>query len=208
MDNLINNLIEKNWLKTPRIIEAFKKIKRKDFMPKHGEDLSELNEALSIGYGQTISQPLVVAFMLELLQPKQGDKILDIGSGSGWTTALLSEIIGDKGKVIAVELTPELKEIGQNNTAKYNFVEKGRAQFIYADGSKGYIEEAPYDKILCSAAAQKEIPISWKEQLKVGGRIAAPIDNSIWLFIKKSDKEFEKIEYPGFVFVPLVGKIR
>ncbi|PIW35188.1 MAG: protein-L-isoaspartate O-methyltransferase, partial [Candidatus Nealsonbacteria bacterium CG15_BIG_FIL_POST_REV_8_21_14_020_37_12] len=83
--NLIDSLIGGGWLKTPRIIEAFRRIKRVDFLPKDLEDLAELNEALPIGYGQTISQPLVVAFMLEQLEPKEGDKILDIGSGSGWT---------------------------------------------------------------------------------------------------------------------------
>jgi len=90
---LIDNLIKDEWLKSPRIIEAFKKIKRVDFLPVEIKDLAELNTALSIGAGQTISQPLVVAFMIEQLDPRPGDKILDIGSGSGWTTALLAEII-------------------------------------------------------------------------------------------------------------------
>ena len=202
---LIDSLIEQEWLKTPRIIEAFKKIKRIDFLPEDMKDLAELNEALSISHGQTISQPLVVAFMLELLQPKPGDKVLDIGAGSGWTSALLSEIVGDKGKVIALEIIPELVEFGRKNIAKYNFIEKGIAEFICADGSKGYEKEAPFDKILCSAEAQ-EIPQAWKDQLKIGGRIVTPIGSSIWLFIKKSSEQFEEKEYPGFVFVPLVSK--
>ena len=237
--SLIDSLIEEGWLKTPRIIEAFKKIKRVDFLPKEIKDLAELNEALSIGYGQTISQPLVVAFMLEQLKPKEGDKILDIGSGSGWTSALLAEIIGSKGKVIAIDIIPELVEFGKKNVAKYNFlapyrtkgsgagIEKGLpagrqgiVEFICADGSKGYEKEAPYDKILASASAQS-LPQAWKEQLKtralakrgderssstIGGRIVTPIGSSIWLFTKKSETEFEEIEYPGFAFVPLVTK--
>ena len=215
---LIDNLINQKWLKTPTIIEAFRNIKRVDFLsaaPFRGEprplygreeisDLADLDRALPIGFGQTISQPLVVAFMLELLQPKTGDKILDVGSGSGWTSALLAEIVGKKGKVIAIELIPELKEFGKENIAKYNFIEKGIVECIYADGTKGYEKEALFDKILCSAAAQKEIPLAWKEQLKIGGRIVSSVDNSIWLFIKKSEKEFEKKEYPGFALVPLV----
>ena len=123
--NLIDSLIEEGWLKTPRIIEAFRKIKRVDFLPREIKDLAELNEALSIGYGQTISQPLVVAFMLELLDPQPGNKILDIGSGTGWTTALLAQIVGQKGKVIAIDIIPELVEFGKQNVAKYNFIEKG-----------------------------------------------------------------------------------
>ena len=202
---LIENLISEGWLKTPRIIEAFYKIKRADFLPEELKNLAQLDEALPIGFGQTISQPLVVAFMLELLSPQPGEKILDIGSGSGWTSALLAEIVGEKGKVIAIELIPELKEFGEKNVAKYNFIEKGRVRFICGDGTKGLKEEAPFDKILVSATAKKCYE-AWKEQLKVGGRIVTPIGNSIWLFIKKSEKEFEEFEYPGFVFVPLIEK--
>lgn len=212
---LIDSLIKEGWLKTPRIIEAFREIKRFDFLPQEIKDLAELNEALSIGYGQTISQPLVVAFMLELLQPKPGEKILDVGSGSGWTTALLAEIVGQKGRVIAVEIVSELKEFGEKNVSKYNFIKKGQVQFICADGSKGYSKEAPFDKILASASAET-LPPTWKEQLKIGGRIVTPIGSSIWLFIKKSpsfakategkEAEFEEIEYPGFAFVPLIIK--
>jgi len=204
--NLIDSLIGGGWLKTPRIIEAFRRIKRVDFLPKDLEDLAELNEALPIGYGQTISQPLVVAFMLEQLEPKEGDKILDIGSGSGWTSALLGEIVGKKGRVIAIDIIPELVEFGKNNVAKYNFIEKGIVEFICADGSKGYKKEAPYDGILVSAAVQTEVPRAWKEQLKIGGRIVTPIGSSIWLFTKKSESKFEEIEYPGFAFVPLISK--
>ncbi len=200
---LIDNLIKDGWLKTPGIIEAFKKIKRIDFMPEDVKDLTEINEALPIGYGQTISQPLVVAFMLEQLGPQKGDKILDIGSGSGWTTALLSHVVGNKGKVIAIEIVSELKEFGEKNVSKYNFIQKGVAEFICADGSKGYEKEAPFDKILASASAQK-LPLAWKEQLKIGGRIVTPIGSSIWLYIKKTENDFEEIEYPGFAFVPLI----
>ena len=215
--SLLNTLIEQGWLKSSRIIEAFRAIKREYFMPEDSKELAELNEALPIGWGQTISQPLVVAFMLEKLQPLPGEKILDIGSGSGWTSALLAHIVsrpapvhppaaaGPAGKVIAFEIVPELKEFGENNVSRYNFIKKGIAEFICEDGNKGYPAEAPYDKILCSAEA-KELPSAWKEQLKIGGRIVTPIGHSICVFTKKSEKEFDKEDYPGFVFVPLVKK--
>jgi len=218
---LIDSLIQEGWLKTPKIIEAFRKIKRADFMFTRrslGEDgpdieeLAELNEAVPIGYGQTISQPLVVAFMIEQLQPRPGEKILDIGSGSGWTTALLAHIVGKEGKVIAIELVPELKEFGEKNVAKYNFIKKDIAEFICADASKGYPDFATrpelaegFDKILASASAE-EMPQAWREQLKVGGRIVTPIRSSIWVFQKKSKDKFEKTEHPGFAFVPLIEK--
>jgi len=228
--SLIDDLIGGGWLKDDRIVSAFTKIKRVDFMTPGMEDLAQLNEALPIGYGQTISQPLVVAFMIELLEPKEGEKFLDVGSGSGWTTALLAELVGEMGKVVAVELIPELKTFGESNVGKYDFIKRGIAQFICGDGSKGCEKQAPFDKILASASIRsvkneipnqgkedksssspfagaregKEIPPAWKDQLKIGGRIVAPIDSSIWLFVKKNETEFEETEYPGFVFVPFV----
>ncbi|KKU86884.1 MAG: protein-L-isoaspartate O-methyltransferase [Candidatus Wildermuthbacteria bacterium RIFCSPHIGHO2_01_FULL_47_27] len=202
--NLIDSLIKDGWLKTPRIIAAFKKIKRADFLPDDMRNLAELNEALPVGWGQTISQPLVVAFMLELLRPAEEHKILDIGSGSGWTTALLAEIVGSGGRVIAMERIPELKLFGERNVAKYNFVKREIAEFICGDGSKGYPKEVPFDRILASASAYN-IPSVWKEQIKIDGRIVAPIRSSIWLWRKKYDGSFEETEYPGFSFVPLVS---
>jgi protein-L-isoaspartate(D-aspartate) O-methyltransferase len=206
MKKLINELIEQKYLKSPRIIDAFRKIKRADFVPEEikreqGEEfVEEYNAPLSIGYGQTISQPLTVAFMLELLQPKQGDKILDIGSGSGWQTAMLCQIVGPGGVVYAIELIPELKNFGQSNVEKYNFK---NVEFIGGDGSTGLPDQAPFDRIIAAAAAE-EISSAWREQLKIEGHLVTPIANSIWLLVKKSEKEFEEKEYPGFVFVPLV----
>ena len=200
--SFVKNLIKEKWLKTPRIISAFQKIKRADFLPPDIKNLAESNTALPIGFSQTISQSLVVAFMLEQLEPKAGEKILDIGSGSGWTSALLAEIVGIKGKIIAIEIIPELTEFGKRNAAKYNLP----IQFICADGAKGYNHEAPYDKILASAAAE-EIPLAWKKQIKVGGIIVAPVGNSIWRLVKKLSPRgfvFEETEYPGFIFVPLI----
>lgn len=204
--DLVSSLIEEGYLKTPRIIKAFRRIKRTDFMSDESKGFAGADEAFSIGFGQTISQPLVVALMIEKLEPKEGDKILDIGSGSGWTTSLLSEIVGKQGKVFGIEVIPELVNFGKENTSKYNFVNRKIAKFICADGTKGYECEAPFDRILCSAAAFKNIPSAWKEQLKIGGRIVTPIDNSIWLFVKKTKDDFEETEFPGFIFVPLVSK--
>ena len=223
--SLIDSLIKEGWLKTPKIIDAFQKIKREDFLPDNLKDSAEVDAAMPIGFGQTISQPLTVAFMLELLQPKEGDKILDVGSGSGWTTALLAYIVSQKGnskseilnpkqiqntksqilngKVVALEIVPELKKIGEENATKYNFVKKGIAKFVLGDGSKGYKDAAPYDKIL-SGASGNDLPLAWKKQLKIDGRIVCPIETSIWLFVKKTENNFESMEYPGFVFVPLI----
>ena len=117
---LVDSLIEQEYLKTPRIIEAFQKIKREDFVLSENKESVEVDVPLSIGHGQTISQPLTVAFMIELLQPEEDDKILDVGSGSGWTTAILAELVGNNGKVFSVEVIPDLKEFGDRKSTRLN----------------------------------------------------------------------------------------
>ncbi len=215
MADLVDQLIQQNYLKTPRIVEAFRKIKRADFVPEEvkvaqGEDfINSYNAPLQIGHGQTISQPLTVAFVLELLQPQEGDKILDIGSGSGWQAALLSQIVGEKGLVYAIEIIPELKEFGEKNAEKYRL---SNIEFICGDGASGFSSQAPFDKIVVAAAVQTKgdvsgvgaVPSPWKKQLKKGGRLVVPIEHSIWLLVKKSEEDFIQKEFPGFSFVPLI----
>lgn len=204
-EKLMSSLIADGYLKTPQIIAAFRRIDRADFVSEKFKRDAYLNAPLPIGYGQTISQPLTVAFMLELLKPEKGDKILDVGSGSGWQTALLAEIAGEKGKVFGVEIIPELKEFGEKNIAKYDFIEKGIVKIILANGSAGFLKEAPFDKIIAGAMAAVP-PKAFLEQLKIGGRLVMPCAGSVWLMIKKSEDKFEEYEYPGFAFVPLVAR--
>ncbi|MFA5926464.1 MAG: protein-L-isoaspartate O-methyltransferase [Parcubacteria group bacterium] len=204
MNNLIKDLVYQGYLKTDRIIAAFSKIKRADFIPEDLKSAALADIPLPIGRGQTISQPLTVAFMLEQLRPRIGDKVLDIGSGSGWTAALISHIVGKKGKVIGIERIKELCDFGMNNISKYHLIEGGRARIICADGTKGYVNEAPYDRILVSASAN-EVPKELRKQLKVGGRLVIPVKNSIWVIEKKSSRDYREKEFPGFAFVPLVS---
>ncbi|MFH0923351.1 MAG: protein-L-isoaspartate O-methyltransferase [Candidatus Falkowbacteria bacterium] len=206
--SLINELIQSKYLKTPEIIDAFRIIKREDFLRDQDEGMAEVNAPLSIGHGQTISQPLTVAFMLELLQPEKGDKILDVGSGSGWTVALLAQIIGKKGKIYGMERIEELKKFAENNILKYNIISKGIAEIIQGDGRKGLPEHAPFDKIIVAAAAE-EIPKALLKQLKAGGRLVIPVgrqyeSQDIVAVDKVGEDEFKEKRYPGFVFVPLV----
>ncbi len=197
---LIDNLVKRGHLQSDGIINAFKKIKRRDFVREQDKEYAEVDEPLPIGYGQTISQPLTVAFMIELLKPEKGDKVLDVGSGSGWTTALLSEIVED-GKVYGIESIPKLKEFGEKNVSKYNFIKKGVVEFVQGNGSKGLPDKAPFDRILVSASAV-EVPKKLKEQLNDGGRMVIPVRDSIYLIEKKEGK-FKQKEFFGFNFVPL-----
>ena len=201
MGELANQLKKEGWLKTPQIIEAFKQVSRADFVASGMKAFAFVNKALPIGWGQTISQPSVVAFMLELLEPKEGEKILDIGAGSGWTTVLLGKIVGPTGKVIGIEVNYDVAKFGRSNIEKYNLP---NVEYICQNGYLGYKEEAPFDKILISAAlAEKELPPALKKQLKVGGIIVTPIKSSIFKFEKTSGK-FKEEEFKGFVFVPFI----
>lgn len=193
------------YLKTDRIIDAFYHIGREEFVPDDLVKAASLNVPLPIGHGQTISQPMTVALMMELLDPREGQNILDLGSGSGWTTALLSYIVGEKGSVTAVERIRELCEFGEKNVEKFNFIKKGIAQFHCQDGSGGFAKNAPYDRILVSAMTEV-IPRELKEQLAVGGKMVIPVRNTLCYLKKKGPDNFYEEKFPGFSFVPLVQK--
>ncbi len=209
MNDLIQQLIKQNYLKTPRIIQAFQKINRQDFLLSNQQGNAEKNYPLPIGFGQTISQPATVAFMIELLQPQIGDNVLDIGSGSGWATSLLAEIVGSAGKVWAIELISELKEFGETNTEKYNFITNKRATFVCKNGVDGLEKNAPFNCIHIAAATVK-IPQALLEQLAIGGRLVVPIGGvgaQDLVLVTKIDKDkYQRKHFPGFTFVPLIDK--
>ena len=204
-NSLTQELVKKAVLKTALIINAFKKTDRADFVLSDFKKEAYRDYPLPIGYNVTISQPTTVAFMLELLEPKKGDKILDIGSGSGWTTELLSQIVGKKGKVFGVEIIPELVEFGRKNLSKYNKknVFYKNAEIILAKKDiLGFSKKAPFDKILVSAMAKK-LPKELVNQLSISGILVIPIKNSIWRIDKISENKIKEKEFYGFNFVPL-----
>jgi len=182
------------------IAKTFELIDRRDFVPLEYQDAADVDEPLPIGYGQTISQPSTVRSMLEWLSPQPGDKILDVGSGSGWTTALLARAVGDKGFVYAVEIIPELVEIGRSNCERVGIE---NAMFFQAGEVVGLPEYAPYDRILVSASAMR-IPNDLRQQLKVGGRLVVPVHNDILVITKTSKTDWRTEIHTGYVFVPLV----
>lgn len=218
---LADILIQKGVLKSSKIIDAFRAVDRVDFISEDMRDLAYLDEALPIGFGQTISQPYTVAFIIELLAPEAGNNILEIGYGSGWQTSLLAHIVSDggkksKGKVYAVELISELCDLGRDNISKYNFIEKETVKCFCQNAEGGLPDVANelggFDRIIAAASTYYGsrtsviggVPATWRNQLKVGGRIVVPIDSSIWLFTKNEDGSFEENERPGFVFVPFI----
>ena len=199
MQTLIGTLTATGTLHTSRIIDAFTQCDRARYIPASLRERAYDDCPLPIGYDQTISQPSTVAFMLELLAPQPGNRVLDIGSGSGWTTALLAHIVGPSGTVFGLERIPELVAFGTQNlrhtTALHAHIERSGAEL-------GNPHHAPFDRILVSAAA-RTFPHTLVSQLCENGVLVMPVRDEIWRVIRIAHQPtIEK--FRGFVFVPLV----
>ncbi|MDO5513248.1 MAG: methyltransferase domain-containing protein [Corynebacterium sp.] len=160
-----------------------------------------MDAPLSIGHGQTNSQPWTVAFMLRLLDPRPGHRVLDVGSGSGWSTALLHELVGTTGQVTAVELVDELVEFGQHNLDA-----AGRKVRVHqaTAGVFGLPELAPFDRILVSAEAPS-LPDELVDQLAAGGVMVIPVDGEM-LRVERAGDEVTVTRHGRFRFVPLLRR--
>ncbi|MFN4132857.1 MAG: protein-L-isoaspartate(D-aspartate) O-methyltransferase [Candidatus Hadarchaeales archaeon] len=204
-ETLVKNLIEWGYLKSPEIIRAFQIIPREKFLPERYSSQAYEDHPLPIGFGQTISAPSMIAIMLETLDLKRGQKVLEIGTGSGYNAALLAEIVGRSGKVLTIERIPELATFGRKNLKDAGY---SHVQVVVGDGTLGYPEEGPWDRILVTACTPK-IPPPLIEQLKVGGRIGLPLGQhhlfQTWTIVEKTENGTKIEEYGGCSFVPLIG---
>ena len=199
-EQLIKGLINLGYLKNETVISAFRKVPRENFvLPEYRKD-AYLNQPLPILKGQTISQPLTVAAMTEALDVKQGQKMLEVGAGSGYQAAILSELAGPNGTVITTEIIPELFEFARENLKNYKNVNA-----VKHDGSLGYEAEAPYDRIIVAARAES-IPKALLAQLKTGGKMIIPVGDQMLLVEKIKENEFRKTFMGFYSFVPLTGK--
>ena len=199
LETLIKGMEAYGVLRSPGIKAAFRAVDRRDFVPDYFGEETYGDYPLPIGEDQTISQPTTVAFMLELLDAQPGGRVLDIGSGSGWTTALLGSIVGDRGEVIGLERQPALVEKGRRNIEPFHFAHVRIEQAGDVLGMPG----ETFDAILVSASAPR-IPEQLFAQLKTGGTLVIPVQNSVYRFTKLSEAEIRQEEYPGFIFVPLI----
>ncbi len=201
---LIEELLDEGLLRDKRIRRAFEELPRHMFVPESVKRYAFENRPLPIGCGQTISQPSIVAKMTELLDPKPGDKVLEIGTGSGWQAAILARVVYP-GKVYTVERISELAEFAKKNLETANIK---NVEVIVGDGTLGYKKEAPYDKIIVTAAAP-EIPAPLIEQLKINGRMVIPVGSAymqeLLLIIKKDSNDFDVYRHGACVFVKLIG---
>ncbi len=204
LNDLINYLKNSRFLNDKNVEDAFRNIPRHEFVPESELDYAYNNEPLLIKNKQTISQPGVVSRMTEWLDVRKGQKILEIGTGSGWQTAILSYLVGE-GTVYSVERYSELVKFAQENLKKLNI---DNVHVILGDGSVGFAKESPYDRIIITAACT-EIPLPLIEQLKEGGLIIAPVGDSSQslVLLQKTSKGIIEIKNEShYVFVPLRGK--
>jgi len=199
-ERLINSLISEGFLKSPDVIRAFRKIPREKFVLERYIEHSYDNIPLPILENQTISQPLTIAAMTEALQPSNGQKILEVGAGSGYQAALIAEIIGRSGRIITTDRIKELVIFARNNLKKTGY---NNITVVEYDGSQGYEKEAPYDRIIVTASAP-EIPEALINQLKKGGKLVIPVKDE--MFLVEKNKEIKKTLLGYYVFVPLIGK--
>lgn len=205
-ERMFRFLRETSFLKTEKVERAMRRVDREFFVPESERSLTYSDCALPIWYGQTISAPTVVAFMLDALDLKEGMRVLEVGTGSGYNCALLSVLVGSRGKVVSVERVPELVEFARANIAAAG-ISMDNIEIIVGDGSGGYAPGAPYDRITVTAALPS---LGWEHplvaQLKKDGKMVAPVGEYVQdlILVDRKAKTMERIL--PVMFVPLIGK--
>lgn len=202
---MIEYLLKNNYI-NEKIAEAMEKMKREYFIEEPFKDSSYIDLPLPIGFGQTISAPSIVGIMLRELDVEEGMKILEIGTGSGWQTALLSELVGKNGKVYSIE---RIRELAEKTKKRLIELDIKNVEIIIGDGTEGFEKEAPFDRIIVSASSP-EIPKPLIDQLKTNGKMLIPVGISYWqdlILVEKDEKgDVRTKAILPVMFVPLVGR--
>ncbi len=203
-EHMVRSQIEARGVKDPQVLEAMRDIPRHEFVPLPYLDRAYEDHPLPIGYGQTISQPYMVAVMTELLHVEEGDKVLEVGTGSGYQAAILAEITD---QVYSVEIIPELAESAAARLKRLGYEQVKVANL---DGYYGWEEHAPYDGIIVTCAPD-HMPSPLLEQLKDGGRLVIPVGppgayQTLWLVEREGDEFLYKNVMEWIRFVPLTGE--
>jgi protein-L-isoaspartate(D-aspartate) O-methyltransferase len=192
--------IKAKGIKDKNVLEAISRVPRHLFMDSGFIDFAYQDKPFPIAADQTISQPYTVAFQSELLEVKQGDRILEIGTGSGYQTAVLIEL---GAEVYSIERQKELFTKAKKFLPSVGYVPK---KIIFGDGYEGIPADAPFDGIIVTAGAPK-VPNALLSQLKIGGKLVIPVgedSQKMTVFTRKGEKEFDKKEYGDFKFVPML----
>jgi protein-L-isoaspartate(D-aspartate) O-methyltransferase len=199
---MVEQQLRRRSIGDERVLAAMGKVPRQEFLPEDMRHAAYEDRALPIGYGQTISQPYMVAVMLEMLDVHDSHKVLEVGAGSGYQAAVLAELAKE---VVVVEIVDPLAHHAMHALEAAGY---GRVKVIVGDGTLGHPEDAPYDRIIVAAACP-EIPEPLVEQLEDGGRIVAPVgrrDVQQCVVAAKRGGELEITKTIGCVFVPLIGE--
>lgn len=198
-ERMVNSQLAARGIKDVKVLGAITKIPRHMFVPENMLSHAYSDEPLPIGEGQTISQPYIVAYMTEVLALRGEERVLEIGTGSGYQTAILAEIAQ---QVFTVELVGALSHRAQEALKKLKYT---NILYKIGDGTFGWDERAPFDAIMVTAAPDK-IPHSLEEQLKIGGRMIIPVGSAIQelVFVTRGKKKFKRKKLLPVRFVPLV----
>jgi protein-L-isoaspartate(D-aspartate) O-methyltransferase len=201
-DLMVKGTIESRGIKNPAVLRAMRSVPRHEFVPEDYLDQAYDDHPLPIGYGQTISQPYIVAWMTELLELKPGEKVLEIGTGSGYQAAILADL--GSVDVYSIEIIPELASSAAQRLQSLGY----DINLKQADGYYGWSDQAPFDAILVTAAPD-HLPAPLVEQLSDGGRLVIPIGppggfQSLWKFVKTGD-DLKAFNLGSVAFVPFTG---
>jgi len=201
----VETLVRERVIRSEAVRRAFLKYPRYLFVERRYWDYAHVDEPLPIPAGQTVSAPHMVAIMLELAELKPGMNVLEIGTGSGWNAALISELV--KTDVYTVERIPELVEFARRNLERAGVK---NVHVVLGDGTKGFPPKAPYDRIIVTAGAPR-IPEPLIEQLKPGGMLIIPVGSyhlwqDLYVVMKDEDGKIRKKRWGGVAFVPLIGE--
>ena len=199
---MVRRQIKGRRIQDELVLEAMRTVPRHRFVPAYVRGSAYRDAPLPIGEGQTISQPYVVAFMTAALQLSGGEKVLEIGTGSGYQAAVLALIAGE---VISVERLPRLAEEARRTLAELGY---DNVRVVVGDGTQGWPEEAPYDAIMVTAASP-EVPAPLLQQLADGGRLVAPVGprhTQQLVRVRREGEEFGREDLLGVAFVPLIGE--
>lgn len=202
IEDLIQHQLIPRGVRDSRVLDAFRAVPREKFVPEDVRARAFDNSALDIGCGQTISQPLMIGLMLQVLDVQPDDMVLEIGAGSGYQAALLGKL---GRSVVSIERIPELAERAQRTLEENGFE---NVRVIVADGSKGWPNEAPYDRIIAACAAPR-VPEALVEQLADGGRLVAPVGSRLSQQLAVVDRVEGQTQtkcQDRCVFVPLIGE--
>lgn len=199
-NRMIEEQIIKRGIKDPQVLRAMRSVKRHEFVPEHNRHLAYSDRPLPIGFDQTISQPYIVALMTNYLDLEKGDKVLEVGTGSGYQAAVLSEITSN---VYSIEIVKDLAERARKTLREQGY---SNVRIKIGDGYKGWEEYAPYDGIIVTASPS-EVPPPLKAQLAEGGRLIIPVGGPIFqnlVLLKKENGKIKRTEVSGVRFVPMV----